>query len=124
MWGFGTIANNSNQQLLVGFAIDPGGTCSAADLNGLRGNAVLEVSGLGAIYFTDIGRAGGRQAVDVQCGSETRRWFYDEDGSLLDAMISDDGTFMLTGQGQTITGRLPVPPAPAVPPPVAAVSAQ
>lgn len=121
MWGFGTIVNDSGQTLMFDYAVGAGSS-SAADLNGTRGNAILEIGSLGAIYFTDVGWDKSHWAVDIQCGGDTWRWFYDGAG-VLDVSVATDGSCTLSGQGQSHTMRLSAAAGPAVPPPVAAVAA-
>jgi len=108
VWGFGQITNQSAQTLLFDYAVGAGGTNNGSQLNVTRGNAILEVGSLGAIYFTDVGHQSGGPhywAVDVQFGDTTQRWFYDG-GGVLDAQVNADGTFVLSGQGQTIKGNI------------------
>lgn len=114
MWGFGTIYNQSDQMLLVNYAIDAATPergpvkVDAGALNQTRGNAILEIGSLGALYFTDMGHQEGGPhywAVDVTYGDSTARWFYDG-GGVLDVMVNPDGSFVLAGQGQQISGSL------------------
>ena len=48
-------------------------------------------------------------AVDIQAAGAPQRWYYDGAG-VLDISIDDDGSFTLSGQGQTITGTVVSPP--------------
>lgn len=111
VWGFGQLTNNTDGWVMVDYALPPGSTAQGGQLNVTRGNAILEVGALGAIYFTDVGhQTGGPHywAVDIQFGDTTQRWFYDG-GGVLDVILEADGSFALTGQGQTIKGSLATP---------------
>lgn len=108
VWGFGQITNKTSQTLMFDYAVGSGGTATGDKLNATRGNAILEVGALGAIYFTDVGHQPDGPhywAVDIQFGDTTKRWFYDG-GGVLDVQVNADGTFVLSGQGQTITGSI------------------
>lgn len=109
MWGFGSITNLSEQVLMFDYAVAANsGRTSGAALNGNRGNAVMEVGALGAVMFTDVGhRDGGPHywCVQVTWNSNTAYWYYDG-GGVLDVQVGGDGSFTLTGQGETITGNL------------------
>lgn len=108
MWGFGSIDNQSGQIAMIDYAVPSGGTVQAGTLDTTRGDAIIEVGALGAIYFTDVGHQGGGPhywAVDVQFGDTTKRWWYDG-GGVLDVALAADGSFTLSGQGQTINGAL------------------
>jgi hypothetical protein len=111
MWGFGTISNKTDDYLLVDYAVPAGHDVQAGDLNHTRGNAIVVVGGLGAVYFTDVGHQPGgphHWAVDLQFGESSARWWYDG-GGVLDAVFEQDGSFTLSGQGQTIHGQITSP---------------
>lgn len=107
-WGFGAIANKGTQNLMIDFALGGPTTTTGANLNASLGNALVEVGELGAMYFTDVGHQPDGPhywAVDIQAAGAPQRWYYDGAG-LLDVSINDDGSFTLSGQGQTITGTV------------------
>ena len=114
MWGFGSITNGSGERLMVNYSVDPGVTTTGGALNSTMGNAMIELGGLGALYFTDAGGQPGGPfpwAVDVQHNDTTWRWYYEGVGTL-EVEIGMDGAFTLRGLGQEYTGVLKQPPAP------------
>lgn len=111
MWGFGQISNSSDQILMFDYAVGADSNAVGEELNSTRGNAIIEIGSLGAMYFTDMGHQPGGPhywAVDVQFGDTTKRWWYDGSG-VLDVAISPGGLFLLSGQGQTISGSVATP---------------
>jgi hypothetical protein len=111
MWGFGTVINNSVETVMLDFAVGANAATSGGTLNATRGNAIMEIGALGAVYFTDVGQqAGGPHswAVDVQVNNDTWRWFYDGTGAL-DVAVNADASFVLSGHGQQKQGRLVAP---------------
>lgn len=115
MWGFGTITNDSQQILMFDYAVPVGGKATGAQLNATRGDAILEIGSLGAIYFTDLGQqAGGPYpwAVQVVWSTSTQNWYYDGDAAL-DVQVNADGSFLLSGENQQIGGNLTDVPPPA-----------
>jgi hypothetical protein len=111
MWGFGQITNQSQQIVMLDYAVQAGQAATGGQLNSNRGDAIVEIGSLGAMYFTDVGHQSGGPhywAVDVTFGDTTKRWFYDG-GGVLDVNINADGSFVLSGQGQTIPGSVATP---------------
>lgn len=108
MWGFGTIVNGLAELLHCDLVVPPGASTSGGALNASRGNAMLTLGTLGAVYLTDLGEQPGGPypcCVNVTWGTNTKPWYY-ADGDLLDVQADQDGTFTLAGAGQTITGNV------------------
>lgn len=107
MWGFGTITNSSDQILNIDYAVPANGQITGDQLNSTRGNAIIEIGSLGAIYLTDIGGPVGPHSwgVQIQWNANTANWGY-EGGGVLDVQVNADGTFALSGQGQVIKGNI------------------
>jgi hypothetical protein len=110
MWGFGNITNNSQQVLMFDYAVAAGSTPQGGGgaLNNTRGDAILEIGSLGAIYLTDVGHQGGGPhywCVQIAWNANTANWYYDGGGAL-DVVVNADGSFALSGQGQTIAGNI------------------
>jgi hypothetical protein len=115
MWGFGTITNDSQQILMFDYAVPAGGKAVGSQLNATRGDAILEIGALGAIYFTDLGTQPGGPypwAVQLVWNTSTQNWYYDGDAAL-DVQVNSDGSFVLSGENQQISGNLADVPPPA-----------
>jgi len=115
MWGFGNISNQSQQILMFDYAVPAGGKAVGSELNATRGDAILEIGSVGAIYLTDLGQQPGGPypwAVQVVWNTSTQNWYYDGDAAL-DVQVNPDGSFTLSGEGQQISGNLAtdLPPA-------------
>jgi hypothetical protein len=106
MWGFGNISNDSQQILMFDYAVPVGTKAAGSELNATRGDAILEIGSLGAIYFTDLGQQPGGAypwAVQVLWGTNIQNWYYDGNAAI-DVQVNADGSFTLSGEGQQITG--------------------
>jgi len=113
VWGFGQITNQSKELLFFDYAVGSGAATQGGQLNTSCGDAELDVGALGAIYFTDVGHVTGYPhywGVQVQWDDATVIWSYDGGGSL-DVQVAPDGSFTLSGQGQSINGRFSGPTA-------------
>lgn len=114
MWGFGNIFNQSQQILRFDYAVPAGGKAVGSALNTTRGDAILEIGSLGAIYLTDLGQQPGGPypwAVQVVWNTSMKNWYYDGYATL-DVQVNPDGSFTLSGEDQQISGNLAtdVPP--------------
>lgn len=109
MWGFGQLENDSSLDAFVTIMLPAGTKSSGEALNGSQGNASVELAGVGAITFTDLGpHSGGPRpnAVQVGAGTKTWMWWYEPGATVNVQLLDDTGTFTVSDANETIHGSI------------------
>lgn len=108
MWGFSTIKNQYQGEVLIDYVVPAESTQTGSEMNGNRGNAIVEVAALGAITLTDVGHEADQTYWGVRVewtnGPSGIYWLYSGAGQM-GITVNPDGSFLITGGRQDISGN-------------------